>query len=127
MELRPLSKSAWIRISQICLLLQLFHPLTQIVSGENYPTLPAVMIGYNWLMNNLEMVKNGKPLPAGKLDHDEVKKAAAAAFDKITEYYDKTNEIHYVVCILDPHLKLNLFMCETERKDVTPAEEVKQM
>jgi hypothetical protein len=91
------------------------------VSGEKYPTLSDVMVCYNWLMDELEKLKCGKKLYDGSVvDSEIVKQAAAAALEKVKEYYDITNDIYYVATVLDPRLKLNFFSCDTRKESMNP-------
>jgi hemoglobin-like flavoprotein len=70
---------------------QIFKRATNHISASRYPTLAAAVPVYNWLMNNIEDFRNTKERS------NDVKEAAQKAFDKLSEYYSKTDSSVYTI------------------------------
>lgn len=73
------------------------------ISSSSYPTLSTVIPLYNFLLDHTEnfMINND--------ESSFIHKAATKCYEKLLEYYNKTNDICIVVTILDPRLKMEYY------------------
>ena len=78
------------------------------MSGQKYSTISGVIVLFNVIMDHLDRYIDGEyetytTPPAIIID------AAKAAYAVMRKYYNKTNELHCVVTILDPRFKVQYF------------------
>jgi len=100
----------WYEIKHLTLFLKPFAESTRFMSGQSYSTLSGVIILFNVIMDHLDAYRNeigeystvSNP-PASLFI------AARAAWDKIHKYYNKTNNTHTVVTLLDPRCNVDYF------------------
>ena len=93
----------WINFKQIYNFLRPFKEVTDIMSSSTYPTLSTVVPLYNTLIDHIEDTANMKDTEL------VIMKAANSYKDKLTEYYNKTNETYLIATILDSRLKLEYY------------------
>ncbi|XP_066598831.1 uncharacterized protein [Prorops nasuta] len=105
-----LKKEKWVIMEKVNKILINFHLLTTKLGGENYATLPLVIVSFNLLLDKLEnMIKQlDVNLNRNKID-EKLILAYQAARDKMLKHYKKTNWIYCAILILDPIHKLKTF------------------
>ena len=100
----------WNEIEHLIAFFKPFAEVTTFMTGQNYPTISGVILLFNSIMDHLDkyrlVQKNLKVvihLP------EKIKEAAEASYQKMLKYYNRTNEIHCVVALLDPRLNKGYF------------------
>lgn len=116
-----LSPQDWFLIEKTYTFLKPFKKLSVTLGGEEYTTLPSVVVSFNLLVDHVE--KTVKDLdekdPRTSLDVDLLL-AFQACRDKVLKHYRLTNWVICMVLILDPRHKAETF-------DLTPwGREVKE-
>lgn len=93
----------------MCDLLEPLRDATEILSGQNYPTLSIVVPVYNILLEHLETKCDNAPSASVYVESDYLQDAAKAAFAKLNKYYDISSELCTIATVLDPRLKLEFY------------------
>lgn len=93
----------WKNLKSVCDLLGPLRDATEVLSGQQYPTLSMVVPFYNALLTNLESKCNQNGSSAFLAD------AANAAYCKLYKYYDISSELCTIATVLDPRLKLKFY------------------
>jgi len=98
----------WQEIQYMLNFLGPFAEITTLMSGQSYPTISKVIPYFNVLMDHLDKYrfkfKHGKKfLPSC------IRDAAAKAYIKVKQYYNKTNPTQCLVTLLDPRCNVHYF------------------
>ncbi|CAB5316060.1 unnamed protein product [Rhizophagus irregularis] len=100
------------------------------MSGSSYPTRSMLIPLYNALIDHMEDYifedenvnenedENEGDDENGSVDKESIiKKAATNSWEKLLQYYNKTNDAYVIVTILDPRLKMKYYNDETWNDD----------
>jgi hypothetical protein len=105
----------WHEIQHLVFFLKPFAEATITMSGQTYSTISGVIVLFNAILDHLDTYKGGKYETLTR-PPAIIQDAAKAAYKKIVEYYNKTNDIHCIVTLLDPRCNLQYFI----NNDFTP-------
>lgn len=104
-----ITSNEWNLIHQVFNYLKPFKTISNLLSGEKYPSISMVVITINALLDKLEKWA----FELDKENRDEIDEqiimALQSARNKILKHYNKTNWIYCVALILDPRHKLDSF------------------
>lgn len=105
-----IDEAEWELLDKLQKYLKSFKQFSTLLGGDKYPTLPAVIVGANILLDKLEkLCHSWDQKPDRSPDDERLIIAFQAARDKLIKYYNLTNWIYGVVLILDPRHKLESF------------------
>lgn len=105
-----ITSEEWAVLKAVETFLRPFKFLTELLSGEKYPTLPNIVVALNQLLDKIEQLITALDIDPNRSQVDETLLLAfQAARDKIIIHYRKTNWIICAVLILDPRHKLETF------------------
>lgn len=105
-----LSAKEWEILEEASTFLEYFNVLSIKLSGDKYVTLPSVIIGFNLLLDKLEVAKNNLILKDVRTQVQEILlDALEAAIEKLLKHYRKFHWVYCVVLILDPRHKIETF------------------
>ena len=100
----------WELLKETYKYLRHFKVLTKVFSGDKYPTLNAVVLGFNMLLDKLEAsISNLYKKTELNPIEDNMLAALEAALTKLMKHYKKTNWTYCTVLILDPRHKIETF------------------
>jgi hypothetical protein len=99
----------WLQVEHLLAFLKLFAEMTAIMSSQTSPTLSNVIVYFNVIMDHLDTYQLGKECQSPNLLPAKITQAAEATFQKIAEYYNKTNDVHCIVTLLDPRFNLEYY------------------
>lgn len=121
-----LSNTEWTLLKELVEYLRHFKALSAAFSGENYATLPLVVIGIHMMLDKLEtFFLTDQASQTRDPVRDILHEAAIAAHDKLAKHYTKSNWMYCVVLILDPRHKVETFQRTHWGRDMA-AECIKQ-
>ena len=103
--------SGWQEIQHLLYFLRPFAEVMTIMSSQSYPTISAVIVLFNRLMDHLDKYQS-KSKHGKKFLPMCVRDAAAKAYTKMKHYYNKTNPTQCVVTLLDPRCNIHYFKAE---------------
>lgn len=105
-----ITEEEWKLLTMFPTYLRCFKKISTVLSGDQYATLPSVVVGINILIDSIEKLCH--TLDA-KLDRSKSDESIILAFqsgrDKLLKHYNKTNWIYCAALILDPRHKLVTF------------------
>ena len=99
LDTKRLTEEEWQALKELSIFLKPFEHASVWCEGDTYETIHLVLITYHYLIDDLEKAKQqlkGKPM----------EDVAAAALDKMEQYYNNSSELLTVATILDPRFKL---------------------
>lgn len=105
-----ISVDDWERVDACKQILEPYKYLTDILCKEKYVSISKVVLGFNYLMDELD-----KLLVKYKVYKNEINKG----YEKLKHYYKKTDEsgIFLTAAVLDPNTKLAYFVAQEWSKD----------
>lgn len=105
-----LSELEWHMLSDINNLLSHFKKVSDLLCGEQYVTLPSVVVAVNFMLDKLEKAVTIMDEKKNRSEIDELFIVAIqAGRDKILKHYRKFNWVYCALLILDPRFKLETF------------------
>ena len=102
-----ISDNEWSNLEKLLKYLKPFKTLTDLFSGEKYPTISTVVIGINLLLDKIDCWIT--TLNENVIFDNKIKDCLIAARNKILKHYNRTNWMYCVSLISDPRHKLETF------------------
>jgi hypothetical protein len=108
-----ITEEHWKNLSYILHVLEPLKSATEILSGDNYPSLNMVIPAYVAIMDHWERLAScNDDVDSIHYESDFKVDAAKAALMKLNRYYDISSELSTVATVLDPRLKLQFYMSD---------------
>ncbi len=112
-----ITEEHWKNLSDILHVLEPLKSATEILSGDNYPSLNMVIPAY-WE----RLASCNDDVDSIYYESDFKVDAAKAALMKLSRYYDISSELCTVATVLDPRLKLEFYMSDKNASAENPEE-----
>ncbi|CAH0559358.1 unnamed protein product [Brassicogethes aeneus] len=105
-----LNQTEWEMLGLVQKYLRCFKYLSNTLSGDSYPTLPLVIIGFNMLIDRIEnlMIELEQKTERSPSDGIFIE-AFRAGRDKMLKHYYKANWVYCASLLIDPRHKLETF------------------
>ncbi|XP_020254292.1 zinc finger BED domain-containing protein RICESLEEPER 2-like [Asparagus officinalis] len=88
----------WDKVEKICKLLAVFHAVTNLISGSDYPTSNLYLI---------EVYRIKEVIDKSLLDNDfSIRQMAKKMHDKFEKYWGECNLLMAIASVMDPRLKI---------------------
>jgi len=100
--------AGWQEIQYLLHFLGPFAEMTTMMSSQSYPTISSVIPYFNALMDHLDKYRS-KSKHGRKFIPLCIRDAAAKAYTKVKQYYNKTNPTQCLVTLLDPRCNVHYF------------------
>jgi hypothetical protein len=99
----------WLEVQHLLNFFRPFAEASTYMSAQKYSTIGGVILFFNAIMDHLGKYKSAKKGRSQKAPPAIIKQAAEAAFEKLVQYYQKTNMMYCVVTLLDPRCNVTYF------------------
>ncbi len=118
-----ITEEHWKNLSDILHVLEPLKSATEILSGDNYPSLNMVIPAYVAIMDHWERLAScNDDVDSIYYESDFKVDAAKAALMKLNRYYDISSELSTIATVLDPRLKLQFYMSDKNASAENPEE-----
>ena len=118
-----ITEEHWKNLSDILHVLEPLKSATEILSGDNYPSLNMVIPAYVAIMDHWErLLSCNDDVDTIYYESDFKVDASKAALINLNRYYDISSELSTIATVLDPRLKLQFYMSDKNASAENPEE-----
>ena len=126
-----LQEADWRYLQELHNLLRLFDTFSTKLQGNSYATIPLTIAAYNALLDNLEdfIEKDDNHNNRRQCRHTDLHRGAAAAKDKLLQYYRSTDNtpIYAVATAMHPAMRFDWWTREPQNWEKAVADEAKRV